>query len=980
MKNSSLKKLLDKFSGDIYFDELHRIAYATDASIYRQLPKLVCYPRNKSDIKHLLEFAIETKNTIISRTAGTSLAGQVVGNGIIMDLSRYFNNILELNLSQRYVVVEPGLVLDVLNNHLKSFKLFFGPETSTSNRCMIGGMIGNNSCGARSGIYGSVRDHLLEVDVILSDGSEATFGDIEKETFEQKCKLPNLEGKIYRCIRNILTIAENQQKIMQFYPDWQVNRRNTGYALDILLQSDLFGYGTKKFNLAKLIAGSEGTLAIVTSAKLNLVDIPPSNVILLCVHFNSLQEALMTNIEILNFNPTAVELLDGKILELTKNNLSQQKNRFFIKGDPAALLIIEFARDNHEDLCRTIVQCIDALRSKNFGYEHVIIDGEDIKKVWDLRKAGLGILTSDASDLKPITFTEDIAVNPKLLPSFVQEVEFLFSRYQIKCVFYAHVATGEIHLKPILNLKLPEHVSLMKKLAHEMVLLVKKYRGSLSGEHGDGFLRSEFLPEFYGTDVYNLFREVKKTFDPDNLLNRGKIVDSPPMHVNLRTNGASPNFNFNTFLKFRIEGDILHAVERCNGSADCRRPPQIAYGMCPTYMATMNEIDTTRARANLLREFLSFSKKPNPFHHKELFDVLKHCIMCKACKAECPSGIDITAYKMEFLYQWYKKYPPDLRTIFIANIHRILHIASLFPSLYNYVVSQNVFFSILKNILKIAQQRSFPLLHKTTLRKLLKKNLARCNVSVRNPKGKVVLFIDEFSNFYDVDVGFDCAELLWKLGYQVIFYDHSASGRSYLTKGFLKQAKKLAKKNITFFSDIVDEDCPLVGIEPSAILCFRDEYLHLCDDSDLDKAMRLAQNTMLLEEFFVKEVKKGNITQDNFSSEPMKMIIHGHCHQKALVGNELLLQMMRFPKGNEVIELKTGCCGMAGSFGYEKEHYDISMKIGQLHLFPQIKSYGSDVYIIAPGTSCRQQIKDLTDRQVMHPAQLLVQKLGKALS
>lgn len=973
--NTKFSDLKKKFRGEIFTDDLHRMMYATDASIYRELPLMVCYPRDKDDIKALLEYACSTGSTIIPRTAGTSLAGQVVGNGIVMDISRYFRNILELNVSERWVKVEPGVILDLLNAYLKPCGLFFGPETSTSNRCMIGGMIGNNSCGARSRIYGSVRDHLLEVDVILSDGSETTFKFLSPAEFEQKCTLQTLEGHIYRSLASLLNNADNKQKIQNAYPNWKLKRRNTGYALDVLLRTEIFGYGQEQLNLSKLIAGSEGTLAIVTAAKLNLVDLPPSHVVLLCVHFGSIHEALEANVDILRFNPTAVELLDGKILNLTKNNLSQQKNRFFVVGEPQATLIVEFAAYREEEVKQIVQQCLHHLKQKGFGYAHVVVEGSKIRQVWELRKAGLGVLTSDASDKKAQTFVEDVAVLPEQLPAFVRDVEEMLMRHKVECVYYAHVATGEIHLKPILNLKESHDVRKMRMIAEEMVDVVKKYGGSLSGEHGDGRLRGEFLEKFFGTEVYQMLRIVKKTFDPHGVLNAGKIVDAPRMDTNLRTSTVTHR-SIQTFLKFREQGDLLHAVERCNGSADCRRTAELAHGMCPSYMATLNEQDTTRARANLLREFLSHQIKGNPFHHKELYEVLDLCIMCKACKSDCPSGIDMATYKMEFLYQWYQAHPPGIRTLMIAHMHRMMHIASKLPRVYNFFMKKLKFEHIVKYMLSFAPQRSLPVLHKNTLRALMKKHILPRNNTLKNPKGKVILFIDEFSNYHDVEVGYACARLLQGLGYHVLMADHLESGRTYLSKGLLKTAHRIAQKNIQKLSNIVQDDLPLVGIEPSTILCFRDEYLHLCDDNMLDAAQKLASRALLLEEFFVREIERGHITTTDFTDEPVRMVVHGHCHQKALAGNEKLLQMLSFPMGNEVLELKTGCCGMAGSFGYEKEHYEVSMKIGSLHIFPQIHQYASDgVLIVAPGTSCRQQIQDGTGRKAFHPAQVLLLKL-----
>ncbi|MBI9035241.1 MAG: FAD-binding oxidoreductase, partial [Bacteroidales bacterium] len=599
-----LNKLSDFFQGDVYTDDTNRILYATDASAYREIPLAVVRPKNSKDLKKIIRFANKHKISLIPRTAGTSLAGQVVGYGIVVDVSKYMTRILEINTEEKWVKVEPGVILDELNKILLQKGLFFGPETSTANRCMMGGMLGNNGCGLHSLTYGSTRDHTLETKALLSDGSEVLFKALNKEEFETKCIGDQLENKLYQQIRDLFSDDAIQEEIRVQFPDPAIERRNTGYALDLLLDSSPFSQTDKKFNFCELLAGSEGTLAFFTEIKLNLVEAPPINKSLVCVHLDSVLEATKANLIALKQKPSAIELMDRAILDLTKENHSAQKNRFFIKGDPGALLIVEFNEKNIETIEAKKDAMEQEMRAASLGYYFPEITGGDIKKVWDLRKAGLGVLSNLPGDSKPVSVIEDTAVKPEDLPAYIEEFDQIIAKYNLKCVYHAHIATGELHLRPILNLKDPHDVEMFHTIAEESAKLVKKYKGSLSGEHGDGRLRGEFIPLMMGNKIYSLFQDIKEQWDPDHIFNPGKITDTPAMNTQLRYDQNKETRTFETIFDFSKEMGILRAAEKCNGSSDCRKSEIIGGTMCPSYMATRNESSTTRARANILREFL----------------------------------------------------------------------------------------------------------------------------------------------------------------------------------------------------------------------------------------------------------------------------------------------------------------------------------------------------------------------------------------
>ncbi len=971
MFEETIVSLKAQIRGDIYLDEIHKTLYATDASAYKEKPAFIVIPKDKEDVLSTINFVRKRALSIIPRTAGTSLAGQVVGRGVIVDCSKYMNRILEVNPKEKWVRVEPGVVLDELNIFLSSYNLYFGPETSTSNRCMIGGMVGNNSCGAHSLVYGSTRDHTLEVKAFLSDGSEVIFGNLTLEEYNEKLKKDSLEGKLYRHINDILSNKGNKQEIIKKFPDPKIKRRNTGYALDILLNKMPFNEDGESFNFCSLICGSEGTLAFITEIKLNLVDLPPKEKGLVVVHHSSVKEALKANILALTHRPVAVELIDKYLLDCTINSAEHSKNRFFLEGDPGALLCVEFYADTREEIERKSSDLISTFKKNGFGYSYPLLFGSDITKVWALRKAGLGLLSNIPGDAKPQPVIEDTAINPEKLPEYIDEFNLILRKYKLECVYYAHIATGELHLRPVINLKEKAGVDKFRMIAEEIAHLVKKYKGSLSGEHGDGRLRGEFVSYMVGSKNYELLRSIKHTWDPNGIFNPGKITDTPPMDKNLRFFPDQPTPMFNTMLDFEDTYGMVRMAEKCNGSADCRKSSVIGGVMCPSYQATKDESASTRARANMLRETLNSTEKLNRFDSKSLYKILDLCLSCKGCKKECPSGVDMAKLKAEFLFQYSQEHKRTLRMKLIAGFSDIQKLATRFSRIYNYTVSKNFLSKPIKHFIGFAPKSSLPKVNKMTWSKWLSSNIAELNNNVKIPKGEIVLFVDEFTNYNEAFIGITACKLLSVLGYIILFYKNSESGRAKISKGFLKEAKTIASDNVKLLCSVVTNERPLIGIEPSAILTFKDEYPDLLRGDLKNSARELKENVFTIEEFLFKQMKNGQISQSLFSTESKVIHYHGHCQQKALVGTDAAKYILGFPENYSVEEINSGCCGMAGSFGYEKEHFELANKIGELKLFPAVRDSDPDDYIVASGTSCRHHIKDNTKKVVLHPVEIL---------
>lgn len=975
-RTSIIKRLLTLgLDGEVRTDRSSRIMYATDASIYREEPLAVVYPRHIEDIKKLLAFAAKHRVGIIPRAAGTSLAGQVVGSGIVADLSRHFSKILEINTRERWVRLEPGVVPDELNAILRSHGLLFGPETSTSSRCNLGGMIGNNGCGLHSVVYGSVRDHIISVNALLHDGSEVFFGELTGEQFSQKCTLQTAEGEIYREVERIMSDPVHRESIMAGYPERTIPRRNTGYSIDDLLHSEPFTPGAgRKVNLARLICGSEGTLAIVTEVKLGLVPLPPPVKALACVHLRKRNEAFRANLIALKYQPWAVELMDSNILNLAATVESQKRNRFFIDGDPGALLIVEFCAVTRKEITDTASAMEREMRNEGLGYAFPVVWDGDVKKVWNLRKAGLGILSNMPGDTKPISLIEDCAVDVNRLGDFVADIEEMLASYGKESVYHAHIGTGELHIRPLINLKDTGEVKLLRTIAEETARIVKKYRGSMSGEHGDGRLRGEFIPLIIGAENYELNKRIKRVFDPDGILNPGKITDTPPMDSSLRYLPGKPTPELTTWYDFSASGGVMRAAEKCNGSGDCRKSSVIGGTMCPSYMATGDERLTTRARANIIREML-YADRSNPWDSREIFEIVDLCLACKGCRSECPSGVDIAKLKSEFLQHYNDVHPPSLRTRLIASLPDIYSLFSFIPAIFNFFATNKFTAPLIKNMTGIASSRSIPVLAPMTFRRWLKRNLPGLNPAT--PTGEVCLFVDEFTNHNDLDAGKAAAQLLTGLGYSITIAGNVASARTYISKGFLRKARKLITKNIHVFAPLISEARPLIGIEPSAILGFRDEFPDLAGDELHSEALRLAQHTYTLEEFIAREFREGRIRREMFTDEPAEVLVHVHCQEKAITTSLPVLAALGMPANYNIKEIPSGCCGMAGAFGYEKEHYELAQKVGELVLFPDVRSASGKTIICAPGTSCRHHIMDGTGRTALHPAEVLFAALSK---
>lgn len=989
---------------DILTDRLHQIAYSTDASVYSETPYGVSYPSSVDDIKYLIAEAKRLGTNIIPRAGGTSIAGQVVGNGIVVDISRYLNHIIDINAEGGFAWVEPGVVRDELNIACRPFNLFFSPETSTSNRCCIGGMFGNNSCGTHSLVYGSTRQHILEAYGVLADGSEEHFttytvGDLEnrfgKEFWLQELQSASLIQKIYSQLISFALNGDTCRLITDSYPDPSLTRRSCGYAIDEVIADlcdDSKPLQQRTINLCQLLAGSEGTLAFIYKIKVGLDSLPPEHIMTLCAHCISLEAAFEANLTALRHNPTAVELMDGEILQLSKANTGVE--RFFVEGDPAALLIVELRSDSDAMLDSHADILEKALLQSGLVTVCTRVYGKDVAKVWNLRKAGLGILSSMKGDAKPTGIIEDTAVTAERLPAYMADFRQMLERLHTKCVFYGHISTGELHLRPILNLKTPDGRELFHKIAYETTLLVRKHRGTISGEHGDGRLRGEFIPLQYGEAAYQLMREVKYCWDSNGIFNPHKIVDTPHMDEYLRASTRLPHGNHTTCFNWKASFDecttegatgatsqahaLLCSVEQCNGAGDCRKSNIIGGTMCPAYKVSHDELHTTRARANIMREYLNSllldndaNSRPIP-DDNDLIDILSSCLACKACKRECPSGIDMTRLKAEVLQHIYHRRHTPLRTWMVAHNADIEKLGAKIPHLYNFFASNALTAKIIKSVVGFAQERKIPTLSTTRI---------AVNKPQRPNGRKVYFFTDEFTTYQEAHIGQAFVDLLSRLGYEVVIPRHVESGRSAISKGCLDLAKRYAEKNVALLKDIITTDTPLVGIEPSCILTFRDEYPDLVSVELRRDAQHLGADSLLYDEFLMNEVRAGRIGADAFSGMPAEIWLHGHCHQKALVGIEYTASLLSLPQGTEVHVIPSGCCGMAGSFGYEKEHYRTSIEIGGMILFPAVrkavenKSLERPVFIAAPGTSCRAQIYEGTGITAQHPIEILLELL-----
>jgi FAD/FMN-containing dehydrogenase/Fe-S oxidoreductase len=939
-------KLASQISGDVRFDRMSRLLYSTDASMYQIEPLGVVLPKTKDDVKAVIKYARDAGASIIARGGGTGLAGGVVGAGLIMDMSKYMNKVLELNVEERWVRVEPGVVLDELNAKLKPHGLQFAPDVATSSRATIGGMVSNNSAGAHSVIYGKTIDHVIELDVIFSDGSEATLGELDEAEVQKKFALENIEGQVYR--ETIRLAHANAEEIDKRYP--KILRRVGGYNLDEFIKK-------QPFNLARIVVGSEGTLVTITGAKLNLVPLPKANV-LGFIHFNGLIDAMRAVAPILTTQPAAIELIDKMILDQTKASLELSSQRAWVHGDPEAVLVVEYYGDSVEALADKLDGLEALMTTQGLGYAFGRATSvAEQANVWNVRKAGLGLLMGVKGDSKPVAFVEDQAVSPEKLPDYIAEFEKLLEKYHTKAGYYAHASVGLLHIRPMVNLKDEDDIQKMRAIAEDVRDLVMKYGGAISGEHGDGLVRSCWNEAFFGPVLYQAFRDVKKAFDPDGLLNPGKIVDAPMMTENLRYGPGYQSEDLKTHFDFKADGGFNRAIEMCNGVGACRTKD--VGTMCPSFMATLDEEHSTRGRANALRAAIS-GRWEGGLTDKRMYDVMDLCLECKACKSECPSGVDMAKIKYEFLAHYYKKYGRPLRAMLFGHIETLSKLGCMMAPLSNWLAGSALTKWAMK-IVGIAPTRSLPPFASETFPQWFAK---------RNPvhrDKKVVLFHDTYMDYNYPEIGQAATQFLEAAGFEVILAVKRCCGRPLLSSGYIERVKENAVSNVANLYRYVQQGYPIVGFEPSCVSMLRDDYCDLIGDP---RAKIVAEHVSTFEDFVSELAQKGELDVE-FTDVAQKVLLHGHCHQKALWGVGGALNALALPQGYDASLIAAGCCGMAGSFGYEAEHYDVSIKVGESRLLNVVREAEEGTEVVASGLSCRQQILHATGKRAKHPAEVL---------
>ena len=942
-------ELKKRVEGDLRFDRYSRLLYSTDASIYQIEPIGVVVPRHKGDVQAVIEIANRLGVSVLPRGGGTSLAGQAVGHSIVLDFSKYMQNVLEVNKEELWCRVQPGLVQDELNAHVRGMGLQFGPDTSTSNRATIGGMIGNNSAGAHSLTYGKTLDHVIELTILLADGSEVVLKDLAPDEVERKSKNDAIEGRAYR---EVFRLAEqHKNEILARYP--KIMRRVSGYNLDEFIKP-------QPFNLSRMIVGSEGTLATVVEARMRLVR-KPKWTAMDVIHFNDDIEALECAQTVLQTAPYAMESTDKMILNLARGNIVQSQRLGFVQGNPSSLLMVEFAGESEDEVKEQVYKLEELRTREKIGYAATqAFKPEEVRAIWGVRKAGLGLLLGTKGDKKPIAFVEDAAVAPAKLPEFIRRFREVVARHDTVAGYYGHCSVGCMHIRPLINLKDESEKAKMVSIANAIADLVLEFNGAMSGEHGDGLARSHFNAKLFGPALYDAFRQVKRAFDPKNLMNPGKIVDSPAMTESLKISPQYKTWQPQTTLNFSEQGGFARAVEMCSGMGECRK--KLDGTMCPSYMGTLDEEHSTRGRANALRNAISGRAPEAEFTGKRLYEVMDLCLECKACKAECPSNVDMAKLKYEFLDHYHRANGLPLRNRIFGGIETLNRIGSTLAPVSNWLANSGINRWLMEIFAGIDRRRPLPQFASEPFEGWFKKHQTEGDGAL----GEVVLFHDTFNNYNTPNVAIAATRFLEKFGYRVVLVEKKCCGRPMISKGMLSQAKENAAWNIDKLAPYAEKGTPIVGLEPSCLLTLRDEYPEFIRTS---AAKKVAENSFMLEEFVMREQKEGRLTL-NSKSNGKKALLHGHCHQKSLIGTAPTLAMLK-SAGYEVSEVDSGCCGMAGSFGFEKEHYDLSTKIGNRRLVPVVKAAGADVEIVAPGISCRQQIDHLAQRQARHPAELL---------
>jgi FAD/FMN-containing dehydrogenase/Fe-S oxidoreductase len=919
-------------------DKLLQRAYAQDASIYQETPESVAFPKSTEEVIAL----VKSGSALIPRAAGTSLAGQVVGDGTVLDTGRHMNAILHINVEERWAEVQPGVVRDELNHHLKEHGLFFGPNTSTSNRCMMGGMVGNNSSGSTSISYGTTREKLVGMEYVTADGVLRAMGNIDSEGVREIPEAVELW-------REQWAEAWAEENLATYFPDPSIHRRNTGYAIDLI--------GADPKALLQVLCGSEGTLGITTKIRLKLDPLPPAHIAVAALHFRSMDDAMGATPALMKQRPYQLELMDRIILECTRESKEYSSYRNFVQGDPAAILLVEVRGESEAELAENL-----AALPTDSSYAKAELFGDESDKVWKLRAAGLGLLSNVPGDAKPVACIEDTAVRIEVLQDYIREFDTLMQGFGQESVYYAHAGAGELHLRPILNLKTSEGVRLLYEISKASAALVKKYGGSLSGEHGDGRVRAAFIKDFYGPEVYPWMESFKKAWDPENQLNPGKIVGAKPMNEDLRYEVDREEPVLDTQFPFSEEGGFLRAVEKCNGSGDCRRLPHTGALMCPSYMASRDEWDSTRGRANVLRSVLT-EQSIEGFKAPELAEAMQHCVGCKGCTKECPSGVDMAAMKAEYLYQNRSK-----RTIAdkaFANFHKSLSYQGWWRFI-NPVLKSG----LTKRLMGIHPERSVPGLAPPAYMKAYEKSY-----SVESAAGReraVILWVDEFTQANDPMLVGKACDVLGALGYSPAVVC-SPSGRAALSGGFLPESKKLAQKALKKLQNAAKtlKNAPILGVEASAVLSAVDEYGRLLPE---EKKWIEDQRIATIDKFLADELPKLTGTKQLFAPYPKEILLHVHCHQKSLESAGDTAYVLQLLLGAKVNRVKSSCCGMAGSYGMKRENFEMSKKMADLVLLPAIEAFEGE-HIVATGTSCRHQIDDLSSRSAVHLMDVLWEQL-----
>ena len=951
-------ELNKRVDGDVRFDKMSRALWSTDASIYQIEPLGVVLPKHEDDVISVIEIANKFNVPVLPRGGGTSLAGSTIGEAIVIDFSQYMRSLKDINIEEKWVSTQPGIILDELNGHLSPEGVLFAPDPSTSNRGNVGGALGNNSCGAHSIMWGKTVDNVIEIDAILSDGSKTTFRQINGAALESKMRLSSLEGDIYRSLFKIG--EENRDLILEKYP--KIQRRVSGYNLDEFVNGN-------SFDMARFVVGSEGTLITITQAKLKVVSKPKLKC-LAVLHCNDLTESMEATVASIEMNPAAVELIGSMILRQAQSNLSYSRLTDFIQGTPEALLVIELTGNSGKELDEKYANLERQIKRGGWGYTMLRLDSEsDQQKVWDVRKAGLGLMMNVPGDAKPLPFVEDTAVAPHLLPDFVKRFDAIVTKHGTKAGYYGHASVGCLHIRPLINLKKQEDVDKMTSIAEEISDLVLEFGGALSGEHGDGLVRSGFNEKMFGAELYKAFKEVKSAFDPKGIMNPGKIVNAPPMTENLRYSPSySTTLTYKQGFKFDQEGSYASAIEMCNGQGACKK---ISGGtMCPSYMVTRDEEHSTRGRANALRATISGLIPNDQDTSKRLYEVMDLCLECKGCKSECPSNVDMAKLKYEFLSGYHSANGYKLKNRFFGNTARLSKLGSFFAPISNWMIQSSASKDLIEKTIGIDKRRALPEFASQTFKQWFRSRPRSQNEKARHGQnGQVVLFADTTTNFNHPEIGKATVNLLEKLGYEVIVQEVRCCGRPLLSNGMLEEARKNVQYNTDLIFPYIESGSKLVGIEPSCTLGFRDDFGDLIGQNPRSNA--IAANTMLVEEFVLYSSETNGDIQ--FSNPPQneRIMLHGQSHQKSLVGTDPALTVLGMIPGLESSEIPSGCCGMAGSFGFDVNHYDISMKMGELSLFPTIREQGNDATIVTEGVSCRQQIKDGTGRSSKHLVEIL---------